>query len=59
VTRDTVERWRSGRRWYWHRKAGNGQVVSNAGPFMTSWGCLRNVRRRNPDLTAFPIRGAE
>lgn len=59
MSNDVVERWKTGRRWYWHRKAGNGQIVSNAGPFSTSWGCLRNARRRNPDTRTFPIRASE
>lgn len=48
---DHVDRWRKGVSYYWHRKAANGRIVSNAGPFRTSWGCLRNARKQNPDLS--------
>ena len=47
---DTVERWRTGRKFFWHRKAANGKIVSQAGPFMTGWGALRNARKVNHDL---------
>ena len=57
MNQDAVVRWRSGLRWYWHRQAQNGRIVAQSGPFMTSWGALRNARRRNPDLDEFPIRG--
>ena len=49
-TKDVIERWRTGRRWYWHRQSANGRIVAQSGGFLTSWGCLRNARRENPDL---------
>ena len=47
---DHVERWRKGPRYYWHRKAAHGRIVSQGGPYWTSWGALRGARRENPDL---------
>jgi hypothetical protein len=49
-----VELYRSGSlgspRWYWHKKAANGRIVSDSGPFWTKSGAKRNAKRENPGV---------